>query len=322
MKPIKKQLFTAWFLIVLSILWNLTSYSQDTEQSASAQWPKDNCPYQLKSVRTGEKYIAINFVDTVTQQVIGSFDLVENNPFNTLNYKVLNSGNNNDYNRQYDFENILLENINLPTGKPVLKEGITGSVSRQGLQGSSNYQATIVGKFLVVKYTFYVCCGELVLGRADAVYIFNEKGNIIKKLDGFDTNVREWALSDNGRYFSYAFGGVLDESLTSFSDVGYKILDLHEDKIVYEENFGDTFNEVRTGTVGNIFVITGYSLDCLYIFIDFSKNKKYSRTFSKKEIGLWKNVEEEGLLMYLGNRKSNSYTLLRFEDDFKVEEIK
>lgn len=291
--------------------------------SAGAQCSEDNSPYQLVNYsNTSEKYVAINFIDTVTQQVIVSFDLVENNPFNKLNYDVINRDNKKDQNIHYNLENIILKNIDLPTGKPVLKEKIADSISRQGLQGWSNYQATIAGKLLVVKYTFYINWGEIVLGRSDAVYIFNDKGNVLHKLEGFDTNVREWALSDNGRYFSYAFGGVLDESLTSFSDVGYKILDLHEDKIVYEENFGDTFNEVRTGTVGNIFVITGYSLDCLYIFIDFSKNKKYSRIFSKKEIGLWKNVEEEGLLMYLGNRKSNSYTLLRFEDDFKVEEIK
>ena len=97
---------------------------------------------------------------------------------------------------------------------------------------------------------------------------------------------------------------------------------MEEDKIVYAEDFGYEYNEVRTGSKNNLIAVTGFSLDYYYIFLDFSKKRKYIRTFTNKELGLWKEITNEGLMLYQEDRNSNSFRLLQFESDFKVEDIR
>jgi len=265
-------------------------------------------------------YIAIIFVDTVTKAVLKTFDIVENNPFNHLDYPEIEVKDPYHKNKSYEISNTKLKDIKIPEGNLVLKQGLDTSRIAD-VQAYSHYQAFIRGEFLVVKYDFGVGSVDWVAGKGHVIYIFDTKGNLLHKLSDFDTDVYEWDLTENGRYFSYGYGGIWDESLEQFGDVGYKIIDLQENKIAYEENFGNKFNEVRTETFKNIIIVGGFSLDYLHIFIDFSINKKYSRVFTNEELGLWKKTTEHGIIMYLNNRNSDTTQFLTFESDFKVEDL-
>jgi len=315
MKLISKNHFRLLLLIPFLFVLSHVTKAQDFGK---------NSPYQLVYIgnKDNNVYITVNFVDTSTNKVITTFDLPKNNPYNKLNYPSKKGNSIDNTNKTYNFEKVRLDKIVLPEGKLVLKKNLDRLMPDKGLSAWSFYQASISGKFLVVIYRFYVNWGEDVVGRSDVVYIFDNKGNILHKLENFDTDVSEWAITENGRYFSYGYGDVEDESLDNFSDVGYKILDMKNNKIAYEENFGDKYSEIRTRNVKNMVKITCFSINNRYIFIDFDKNKKYSRIFSNEEDNLWQNITDEGVIMYVGNRNSNKLKLLRFKDDFKVEDIK
>ncbi|MCF8347472.1 MAG: hypothetical protein K9G61_01545 [Bacteroidales bacterium] len=304
------------FVILFTIIsfFNLTGIAQQFDPNSPYQFVHDN--------KNSDVYVSINFIDTTTKQILNTFSLLENNPFNNLDYTELEKSDYGQPNIRYNLDGIPLNEININGNKIVLRSSLDLTTPKLDIVGWNFYYATISGVYLVVHYLFYINDDDFVLGRSDEIIIFNKKGEILHKLKDFDTNVREWALTENGRYFSYAYGGVLDESLNYFSTVGYKVIDLEEDKIVYAEDFGYEYNEVRTGSKNNLIAVTGFSLDYYYIFLDFSKKRKYIRTFTNKELGLWKEITNEGLMLYQEDRNSNSFRLLQFESDFKVEDIR
>lgn len=276
--------------------------------------------YVLDS-NNSQEYIAINFIDTNSREIISTFDLVENNPFNKLNYPELAKNNINSQNKKYDLVGIPLKEIEIDGCNIILRKGEELTTSYNDLVGYNFYYASVNGNNLVVHYLFYLYLEETVIGRGDLILIFDSVGNILHKIQDFDTNVIEWGLTDNARYFSYGYGGVVDESLEPFSTVGYKVIDLEENKTVVQEDFGYKFNEVRTGAFKNIITVAGFSLDYYYIFIDFAKKRKYKRILTNIELGLWKELTDEGLILYKNNRESNSITYLKFDTDFEVEKI-
>lgn len=265
-------------------------------------------------------YMAVNFVDTTTKAVLKTFNIVENNPFNHLDYPEIEVKDPLHKNKSYEIKNTPLQDIELPEGNLVLKQGLD-TTRVVDVQGYSYYQAFIRGEFLVIKYDFGIGLRDWVAGKAHVIYIFDFEGKLLHKLSDFDTDVYEWALTENGRYFSYGYGAIWDESLQQFGDVGYKIIDLQENRIIYEEIYGNLYGEVRTSAFKNLVVVTAFSTDNLYIFIDLSKNKKYSRVFTNAELGLWKKTTKSGIIMYLNNRNSDTTQFLSFESDFKVEEL-
>jgi hypothetical protein len=283
-----------------------------------------NSPFQYVFDEKDEihqsNYIAINFIDTATKVVLKTFDIVENNPFNHLDYPEIEVKDPLHKNKSYEIRNTPLQNIKLPEGNLVLKQGID-TTRIIDVNGYSYYQAFDLKNFLIIKYTLYVGLRDWVAGRGDAILIYDTKGNLLHKLNNFNTDVREWALTENGRYFSYAYGGIQDESLEQFCDVGYKIMDLHENKIAYEENFGNIFNEVRTRTFNNMFKISCHASICQYIIINFEEKKKYSRYFTDAEINLWKEFTRDGLYVFEDYRNSDRITFLSYKNDFKVEDM-
>lgn len=297
------------------VLTCMSSFAQVFDEDSPFQYVFDE-----KDKIHQSNYIAINFVDTATKAVLNTFDLVENNPFNHLEYPEIEVKDPYHKNKSYEISNTKLQDIKLPEGNLVLKQGLDSS-RIVDVQAYSHYQAFIRGEFLVVKYDFGVGTIDWVAGKSHVIYIFDTRGNLLHKLSDFDTDVYEWDLTDNGRYLSYGYGAIWDESLEQFGDVGYKIIDLQENIIAYEENFGNSYSEIRTSAFQNMIVVTAFSKNYLYMFIDFSKNRKFSREFTTAQLGLWKKTTDSGIIMYLINRKSDTTQFLSFESDFKVEDL-
>lgn len=300
--------------VYIVLLFPHITISQQVSQSSPFQYSN--------SSNNRDVYTAINFIDTNTQEIQTTFNLIENNPFNKLDYPELVKNNYGQPNKRYDLGGIPLNEIKIDGCNIVIRSGEDLAKNYDKLVGRNFYYASVSGNNLVVHYLFYLNVDDIVIGRSDVILIFNSAGKILHKLQGFDTNAREWGLTENCRYFSYAYGGILDESLNAFSTVGYKVIDLEENKTVAQEDFGYKFNEVRTGAVDNLITVAGFSLDYYYIFIDFTKKRKYKRILTNEELGLWKELTNEGLVLFKNNRNSNTFTLLKFDRDFKVEELK
>ncbi|MEZ5199401.1 MAG: hypothetical protein R2764_24370 [Bacteroidales bacterium] len=307
---------TIFILTTLSIvLLRNGVYAQNNNTDKPYQLVyEDSIPYA--------KEIAINFIDTITGKILNTINLIENNPFNKLNYPESDKKSPDEKNKVYHITKIPIESISLLEGNLVLRQNMENPEQYTELTGSSFYQVTVSGDYLVISYSFYLTSFGMVIGRSDAVFIFDQLGNLIHKLTDFDTNVREWALTENGRYFSYAFGSVLDEWSGPFTDAGYKVIDLTDERVVCEQNLDNQCSEVRTRSFENFIKVSCHSIESLYIIIDFAKKKKYSRYFTRNEKNLWKRFTNEGLEIYDVDRQSNTIRLLRYEDEFKVEEIK
>lgn len=305
-----------WTLIIcLTIIQTNKTYSQETDENSPFRFVFD-----LRDTISDPKYIAVNFIDTTNMKILSNFNLVENNPYNELDYPEIENWDPWNKNRVYLFNNIRLNDIILADGN-LLKRNKYDTMTLVNANGISHYQAFTERSWLIVKYTFSIGSLDWAVGRSDAVLIFDTQGNLLHKLNDFDTDVREWALTENGRYFSFAYKGFQDELDDSFQDVGYKIIDLQKNEIAYQENFGHSFYEVRTSAFKDVIVVTGFSVDFLYIFIDFSKHRKYSRVFSGKELGLWKKTSDTGIIMFIGNRNSDLTQFLSFEKDFKAKDF-
>lgn len=302
-------------VIVIFMLVHIVGFTQGNEDDSPFQYVYD----ETDTLRN-TKYIAVSFVDTTTKEILNTFNIVENNPYNHLDYTEIENKDHYNRNKRYKIKDTPLQEIKLPEGNLVLKEGLD-TTRVVDVNALSHYQAFIRGDYLVIKYALYVGLRDWVAGKSDAIFIFDTKGNLLHKLNDFDTDVYEWALTENGRYFSYGHGGIWDESLGQFCEVGYKIIDLQENKIAYEENFGNKFNEVRTRTFNNMFKISCHASICQYIIISFEEKKKYSRYFTDAEMNLWKEFTNIGLYVFVGSRNSNKVEFLSFESDFNVEDL-
>lgn len=292
-----------------------------TQRLIAQKYFTKNSPYQLVyDNENSQVYLSINFINTSSRIILNSFDLIESNPFNKLEYPELERNTMDQPNKVYRFHNVQLDKIDLKGCNLIIKENVDQNKTFSELTGWSFYQASNCGDYLIVHYLFYLNQGESLLGRSDAIFVFNKNGELINKIKGFDTNVRECAISENGKYFSYAYGSALDESLDYFSEVGYKIMDLRTNKIVDEENFHHEYNEVRTRQDGNLIRVSCFSVDNKYIFIDPTKNKKYSRIFSRDEKSLWKEITPEGIIVYK-DKNRNKIEILKFDQNFTVSEL-
>lgn len=302
------------FIIILS-LFSVVSYAQNSHSDFFQLIHRGN------NVNT--KYFAVDIIDSASKEVIRRFNLSEENPYNQLGFTLHPDKINEENNKTYVITSTPVYKIELPNDKLALRQNFDAFLSKDELICESYYQVTFLEKKFVVKYDFFVTSEETVIGRSSTVLIINNQGNIENKLNGFDTDVREWAITQNGNYFSYAFGGIYDEWSGSFVQPGYGVIDLTCGETIVKEFIDQKYNDVRTGSKENLIIITAFiSWDCLYVFLDIDSNKRYSRVFSGNEIGLWKEVTTKGVVLYKDNRKSNSSVLLSFENDFIMEDLR
>ena len=100
---------------IFFIILNHQTISQNSNKTIPYQFVYDDEMVYAKEV-------AINFIDIVTEDIIKTFNLVENNPFNKLNYPEIDNKAPDEKNKVYQINDIPIESITLPEGNLVLRQ--------------------------------------------------------------------------------------------------------------------------------------------------------------------------------------------------------
>ncbi|MCF8374197.1 MAG: hypothetical protein K9H64_21420 [Bacteroidales bacterium] len=188
----------------------------------------------------------INFIDTISNEVISTFDVFENNPYLNLEAPTINySGDSvRGHNRNYDVSSYNFDSEIFSE----LKETVDLK-SMKGI-GCSIDTTSSKGEFFALIYYLgmYDTNGVSKKDYSIAtIYVFNKYGKIINKIKNLNIDCRLPEISQDGKYLvcqymSGAWG-------TEIIEEGFQILDLHSNNIVYS----------KEGRVLSITYYQGYS---------------------------------------------------------------
>nr|NQU89965.1 hypothetical protein [Bacteroidota bacterium] len=270
-----------------------------------------------------QKYIGvIEFINTDNGEVLKSFNVVENNPFNNLAYPVLKQSK-QGYN-VYEIDDVQVKDINLNGPKFVIRRDISDSLTiKDGAIKSYHSLKFRDTSYFVLKYHLNLYVGDELLGVSNTVYIFKKDGKLMKKFDQLDTQCLTPCVTSDGKYFAYGFGGVVDESLSYFDNLGYRIIDLENESLIVDAFIEKKYHDINVTNDSNLVRLTLKTMNTRsYWVYDFNKQKKFNKEYSIDEMGLWIDVLPEGFVFELDYRGSGNFRTDYFETDFNVEAIK
>ena len=263
----------------------------------------------------------ISFVDTVKNEVIRSFTLVEYSPYWNLPFpevKTEGLGKRKVFNLQSvklaekDLPGLLIYDISPDC---FLKSGRTYST----LQISQNNQYMIVIHYLNL-YSDYRR-----FGHAAVLHIYNAKGELIRTIKSSDTEILQPCITNNGKYLGYVYGTGLNEDETEMSKTGYRIINLQTNEIVVDREVHGQ-GQMGIAAVNNKFTTSYLTLEDYqkrnFIVVIPERGVQFSKIISTDELNKLKVVTEDGLLMGNGSRSDTNTYLLRFESNFDREELK
>ncbi len=270
-----------------------------------------------------QRYIEeIEFIDNEKGEIIKSFNIVENNPYQNLNYPIIRQSK-QGYN-VYEIDNVQVKEIDLNEPSFVHRRNISDSFLIEGGAIKSyhvlNYTDT---SYIVLKYHVNLYMGECLVGVSNTIYIFKNNGDLIKKFNQFNTQCIRPTITQNGMYFAYGYGGNVDEGFGYFDEVGYIIYDIQNEVNMVEKKTKKRYHEAIPVIDGNLIRICQHTYDTThYVVFDFNKRLKYEKSYPLNCLGFFIDVNNDGFVFELEPRGSGKFRTDFYEIDFKVEEIK
>lgn len=263
----------------------------------------------------------VSFVDTVKNEVVRSFTLVEYSPYWNLplqEVKTESLGKRKVFNLQSvklaekDVLGLLIYDISPDC---FLKSGRTYST----LQISQNNQFIIVIHYLNL-YSDYRR-----FGHSAILHIYNAKGELIRTIKSSDSEILQPCITNNGYYLGYVYGTGLNEDETEMTKTGYRIINLVTDEIVVDREIHGQ-GQMGITAVNNKFTTSYLTLEdyqkCNFIVVIPEKSLQFSKIIPKVDLNKIKVVTEEGLLMGYDSRNDTNTYFIYFESDFKREELR
>lgn len=262
----------------------------------------------------------VSFVDTVKNEVIRSFTLVEYSPFWNLPFPEIKSEGLRKR-KVYDLQTVSILEQEIPglvfysqTDDGFLNSGRTYST----LQFSQNNQYIIVFHYLNLfsEYRSF--------GHAAILHIYNARGELIITIESNDVEILQPRITNNGNYLGYVYGTGLNEDETEMSKTGYRIINLETDEIVVDREVHGQ-GQMGITAVNNKFTTSYLTLEDYqkrnFIVVIPEKSLQFSKIIQRDDLNKLKVVTEEGLLMGYDSRSDTNTYLLRFESDFDKEEL-
>ncbi len=308
------SMFVLLFIIfALLLLATKPLYSQENKDNFRVNFTYYNNQRYVKE---------IEFVDVGSGETIKTFDIVDNNPYNNLNYPLIDQSK-QGYNI-YDVDGVQIKYLQLEGPFFASRRNLTDSfVIEDGAIKSYHELCFTDTSHIIVKYHLNLYMGGVLVGVSNTVFLFMNNGELIRKFDQFTTQCLYPCITSDGKYFAYCYGGVVDESLDFFDDLGYVVYNLSENRIVVSETLEKKYNDIATTNDSAIIRIACMTMDSdTYIVYDFMKMKKFEKEYHNDVLGLWRKVTKYGFIFEEDFRGSGKYRTDFYETDFKVEEIK
>jgi hypothetical protein len=262
----------------------------------------------------------VSFVDTVKNEVIRSFTLVEYSPYWNLPFPEISTEGLRKR-KVFDLRSVEFQEKDAPDlffydvlPDCFLKSGRTYST----LHLSQNNQYIIVIHYLNLfsEYRRY--------GHAAILHIYNAKGEHIRTINNSDSEMLQPCITNNGNYLGYVYGTGLNEDETEMSKTGYRIINLETDEIVVDREVHGQ-GQMGITAVNNKFTTSYLTLEDYqkrnFIVVIPEKSLQFSKIIQRDDLNKLKVVTEEGLLMGYDSRSDTNTYLLRFESDFDKEEL-
>jgi len=230
-----------------------------------------------------KKFDHIAFYDEKTREVVNTFDIADNDPFQYLEpYSVkingLRTSNFDLFNTKYGTLGSLQ-----PNTENYAKKNLDKIITRASLiinmpHGSLNPNYT------AISYTLYIYSDDLVRGFISFLYILDNLGNIYAKIENQNHPFKKFAITNDGKYLVYGFGGVNDEILESLLDASFIVIDLANNNEVKRKTISvlDTIGSIKNYE-NNIAIVGITQNEKLDIFLNFKENVMYSKLYNRSD---------------------------------------
>lgn len=275
----------------------------------------------------------VSFVDTVKNEVIRSFSLVEYSPYWNLPFPEIVLKNVSKKERRFDFQGTNSIGDIIPGLVPF--DEIADLVPSGGETYSTLNFARNSRQYIIVSHFMSIWGNSIIqkndynsrlYGRATVLHIYNSRGEQIKTYVSSDVNIIQARISDNGKYLAYTFDQNQDMIYgDDWEKTGFRIVDIDSDSIIVHEVLGE-INGI--GARGNAITVTLNSTDDFYTLTAITYfpdlNLKYEIQISRNQLSRLAGVTEEGYFFYESSMNKNMQDayLLRFEDGFTKSVIK
>lgn len=304
---------------------NSTSFSKlqvaedTTQQAATLSSIQSNKPVSYK--RDANYQITdIYFTDTSTGQLKSSINIHDNNPY-LEKYK-----DNSEIHRTlsyFKFDSVYLDDLVVPDKRNIYNRNTEGYIVDNGYSGQivySNEQLALIG------YNLYLKSDYLTVGLNSTILIYDQEGKEINRLEDIEVSCNTAAITQDMKYLAFSFG-FRDEPGTMLN-AGYRIYDLANNKLLYEEVIQDPnviavtprqlgnkivlqYNVRRKNkdSISNRFVMT--------LVFDFQKGKKYKYEYLSKGVELL-GINGDNIVL---KQKSGKVDTIYYETGFETEKV-
>lgn len=263
----------------------------------------------------------INFINTKTNTILQSIDLIDDNPYCQLPYtkdKV-----NRSENIFCTFSNIYLGDIFNDFSwmfPPMLEKHRNEKIWKAEVW--TMYE--IKEEFILIEYLIMAYANpDILLGQKTDFELYNIKGDLIFSLQNLTDGPSSFTITNNGDYLAYIHGQQIAEFPKVFNcNLGIKIYETSTGNLILDKEFNDNIELLGIHSKNNIIGFgTKEILDSLvykritsYIIPD--DNVIYSAVIPVDVFNRLKEYSKEGLILGKQSKQDSETEIYTFEKNF------
>ncbi|MFH2142678.1 MAG: hypothetical protein ABIJ97_09665, partial [Bacteroidota bacterium] len=270
----------------------------------------------------GKQIVQIQFVDTISKKINNVFDIRENNPY-VFDASFIS--------QKPSFDTLYQLNVSKFKSIPGLTY-IKEYKDYIDSLGNEIYASIYIGiyskntNYTIVGYWLHAYSDNALIGYSNCFLVLDNYGKIYKPLTYINEKISVMpTITGDGKYLIIGYGGGLaDENLIRFENIGYMIFDLQLDKkfnyVLERKKYNDVGPFIWDNGVICIEVST-YTRQCLLIVLDLENKYIYSKEYSREKRSLMKSVEKDHVIFYTDPEKTQTYSE-SFSEQFQKQELK
>lgn len=258
----------------------------------------------------------VEFIDKY-DRVIKSINLIEENPYNKLNYDIDRTDKaGHNYYKSISYDDLFPDKSIFNSDKI---EGINSVYAYPIVNVDSHLE-----NYVIIIYTLATRIGEIFTGSITTIELYDSKGEKLKEINNITSGVGTVKITENGKYLAYLCGNDMGDQGVYKKKIGVRIFDLNNDSLILDRNAKKGFELLCPGPLNNMLVITmkDYKSDIIrHEIINFEKRKIYSIELTRNERNKLKERTNESYIFGLTSRINESEKILKYEKDFEVEDF-
>jgi hypothetical protein len=302
--------------MIVMILFTIQAQGQNTITFKFSPHGSDSC--------------IVSFVDTLKNEVLRSFSIVEYSPYWNLPFEdtgdtILKQSKTFDLRGGISKSEIFQDFINYS------KQPSYPSYCGREPLAASTYSTIIISdnkQFAIIPHYLRIYSDYCLYGYKAVLHIYNSKGELYRTIKTSDIDITSVAITDDGKYLAHTYGVHLDDEGLDWTNTGYRILDIENNTIVYNQliEFINSYYDISIASYGNIISVFYTDQSNLRKYLThtycFDENSKYVSAFDKSLINRFHFISDSGFVFGVNNRFDKNKEIIRFNEGFNIEKIK